>query len=203
VRPRLISEDQLLDLALGTFAELGFEGTSMRDLGRRLGMSHNMVQARYGSKDRLWHAAVDHGFHNLGVEIWDVGGPRLTDDVEMLRNAMIRYVSTVVENPSLQRIIQQESSRPGPRFEYMFTRSLEPTQRDADRVLKRLQSAGRIRAGGASTVFYFLVTYGLGAIGTFPDLTSRLGDPQLSPSQAARLAVDVIVNGLIHRSDGA
>jgi AcrR family transcriptional regulator len=59
--------DDLLPLALEAFADLGYEGASMRDLCRRLGVSHNLLHQRFGSKDRLWYAAVDHGFKALAT----------------------------------------------------------------------------------------------------------------------------------------
>ena len=56
----------MLEAALVSFAELGYEGTSVRDLCRQLGVSHNLIHQRFGSKDDLWYAAVDHGF----VALW-------------------------------------------------------------------------------------------------------------------------------------
>lgn len=53
VRPRLVSDDLLLDAALGAFAETGCEGASVRALCRRLEVSHNLLNTRYGSKERL------------------------------------------------------------------------------------------------------------------------------------------------------
>ena len=32
---------------------------------RQLGVSHNLIPQRFGSKDRLWYAAVDQGFGTL------------------------------------------------------------------------------------------------------------------------------------------
>jgi len=45
--------DDLLPLALEAFADLGYEGASMRALCRRIGVSHNLLHQRFGSTERL------------------------------------------------------------------------------------------------------------------------------------------------------
>ncbi len=62
MRPLVIPEAELLDRLLEAFADLGFEGTSIRQLCRHLGVSHNLIHTRYQSKENAWYRAVDHGF---------------------------------------------------------------------------------------------------------------------------------------------
>lgn len=62
-RPRAGQEidlDVLLQAALEAFAETGYDGTSVRQLSRRLGVSHALLTARFGSKEGLWFAAMEH-----------------------------------------------------------------------------------------------------------------------------------------------
>ncbi|MBB3981990.1 AcrR family transcriptional regulator [Sphingobium fontiphilum] len=61
---RAVDEDKLLGLAFATFAERGYEGTTLRDLSKRLGVSHNLLNVRFGRKEdfldrcgRLAHGA--------------------------------------------------------------------------------------------------------------------------------------------------
>ena len=65
----VVSDGALLDLALDAFADGGYEGTSVRELCRRLGVSHNLVHERYGSKELLWYAAIDHDWGVATVEM--------------------------------------------------------------------------------------------------------------------------------------
>jgi TetR/AcrR family transcriptional regulator len=63
-RPRAGDEvdlAMLLQAALDAFAETGYDGTSVRELSRRLGVSHALLTARFGSKEGLWFAAMEHG----------------------------------------------------------------------------------------------------------------------------------------------
>src|SRR3954468_2123074 len=119
MRPLVIEQDVLLDRLLEAFADLGFEGTSIRELCRHLGVSHNLIHIRYQSKDNAWYRAVDHGFEELGRALTEepaAGWP--TDSLEILRISMERYAVAAIERPALARIIQQEAARPGARFAY-------------------------------------------------------------------------------------
>ena len=62
-RPRIgeqLDLAALLQAALDAFAETGYDGTSVRELSRRLGVSHALLTARFGSKEGLWFAAMEH-----------------------------------------------------------------------------------------------------------------------------------------------
>src|ERR1700757_5170575 len=57
--------EEILDKALIMFATVGYDGMSLRTLNRELGVSHNLIYQRFGTKDELWRAAVDYGFGRL------------------------------------------------------------------------------------------------------------------------------------------
>jgi AcrR family transcriptional regulator len=52
------TEDQVLRAALHAFATDGFNGVSVRTLSSELGVSHNLLHQRFGSKDALWRACA-------------------------------------------------------------------------------------------------------------------------------------------------
>ncbi|MDT7670530.1 MAG: TetR/AcrR family transcriptional regulator, partial [Pseudonocardiales bacterium] len=54
--------DDVLAAALHAFATHGYQGVSVRTLNRELGVSHNLLHQRFGSKEAIWYAAVDWGF---------------------------------------------------------------------------------------------------------------------------------------------
>ncbi|MDQ2650289.1 MAG: TetR/AcrR family transcriptional regulator, partial [Actinomycetota bacterium] len=88
------STEELLDRALEAFAERGFEGTSVRELARDLGVSHNLIPQRLGSKEDLWFAAVDRGFGFLAVELTSVlvEVNDADDDLARLRALVRRFI---------------------------------------------------------------------------------------------------------------
>jgi AcrR family transcriptional regulator len=52
------SSDEIFLAALRAFATRGYDGTSVRELNQQLGVSHNLLNRRFGSKEQLWRATV-------------------------------------------------------------------------------------------------------------------------------------------------
>jgi AcrR family transcriptional regulator len=196
MRPRQVSDDVLLGKALAAFAEYGYDGASMRALCRRLEVSHNMLHERYGSKEALWYAAVDHGFRGLVAELGDAVLAAGDDPFDQLRAAMLRFVAATRATPALIQILHQESARRGPRYKHLFEHYVAPINEAGLRSLRQLQTEGRVRPGPVSTTFFHLTTYGLGAMSSHPASFAALGDAGANPEQAAVLGVDMILNSL-------
>jgi AcrR family transcriptional regulator len=196
VRPRLVSDDLLLDAALAAFAETGYEGASVRAICRRLEVSHNLLNKRYGSKEGLWFAAVEHGFGRLVDQLADAVAAAGEDPFDQLRAAMVRFAAVTRAEPALVRILSQESARPGPRYDHLFNRYVAPINEAGLRRLKVLQTDGRVRAGPVSTIFFHLTTHGLGAMSSHPESFAAFGDASADPEAAAEQAVDMILGSL-------
>lgn len=194
-----VDNDALLELALDLFAEVGFEGASIRELCRRLGVSHNLVHQRFGSKDRLWYASVDHGFRHLAGEFAEaVLGA--SDEIDGLRRVMCRFLEVTARSPALVGVINQESIAGGPRLDHLVDRYLAPAVRFMDAAIDGLVAAGRMRPIPAS-VLYILVAHGAGGVVSMGGLSGRLGLGNLATDDIALGAyvssvVDIIISGL-------
>lgn len=57
-RPRSISEDDALELALGVFWEKGYDRTSLADLGAAIGVGPSSIYNTFGSKAELFASAL-------------------------------------------------------------------------------------------------------------------------------------------------
>src|SRR5271155_4283689 len=66
----VIDDEALLDAAFEAFSQRGYEGVAVRELGRRLGISHNLIRVRFGSKEDLWRRAVDTRMGKGAGEVW-------------------------------------------------------------------------------------------------------------------------------------
>lgn len=194
------SDDEVLDAALEAFAESGYAAMSVRELARNLGVSHNLLPQRFGSKERLWYAAVDHGFVRLLAELVTVADDDPEDEVAALRAWVLRFVEANAARPALLRIINMEAVTGGPRLDYLFDRYIEPVRQFGQDALDELYAAGRIRTSSVG-LLYFLMTNGAGGATTFPGLASRLGasidreDPEAVHHYAVEV-VDVLFEGL-------
>ncbi len=193
-------EASVLDAALELFADVGYDGASVRDLCRRLGVSHNLLHQRYGSKERLWYAAVDRGFRDLAEEFIDAA-TGASDDLDELRRVMVRFLEVAALNPSLLRIINAESARGGPRLDHIVDAYLAPAMALMEEGATRLRDAGHLRPI-STPVLYVLVTHGAGGVLALGPLADRLGMGELrrDPASVRRYAedvVDLILAGLL------
>ena len=186
--------DDLLPMALDAFADLGYEGASMRALCRRLGVSHNLLHQRFGSKEGLWRAAVDHSFRSLATELVPETDE---DDLERLRFLMVRWLELTAASPALAKIINQEAGAGGPRLDYMFECYISPVTATMTRFLERLEAQGRLRHLHAGT-WYFLVIHGASGPLSLRALAEKFGNAP-SDEDVRRYAdevVDALLSGL-------
>jgi AcrR family transcriptional regulator len=172
----------------------------VREVARRLGVSHNHIPQRFGSKERLWHAAVDHGFELLLKDLLQVFENPPPDDLSRLRAMVVRFVEANAARPALLRIINHEAGVGGPRLNYLFDRFIEPVRQLGEKMLAQLHAQGQVRTKWVGLV-YFLMTNGAGGPVTFPGLAERLGtavdrhDPAAVRQYAERI-VDLLFEGI-------
>src|ERR1700682_1532586 len=100
-RPRAGEEINIetpLQASLEAFAETGYEGTSVRELSRRLGVSHALLTARFGSKEGLWFAAMEQVLKET-EKTWREVAEAPSDDLEALRQGVIQQVIFAAAHP--------------------------------------------------------------------------------------------------------
>lgn len=197
----MIGDVEILDAALLAFSELGYEGTSIRELSRELDVSHNLIPQRFGSKERLWYAAIDQGFGRLSIELLTVLQDPPGDEVGRLRSMVQRFIEANASHPALLRIINQEATTPGPRLDYLFETFIAPMREFGDAVLAQLAATGKLRTTSVS-LFYFLIVHGAGGPAALGPLAGLFGEPvdptdPESVRRHAEQAVAVLFDGLV------
>lgn len=65
-RPREFDEDKALDCALELFWRQGYEGTSIADLRKAIGITAPSLYAAFGSKEELYRRVLEHYLIGLG-----------------------------------------------------------------------------------------------------------------------------------------
>jgi TetR/AcrR family transcriptional regulator len=191
--------DQILDAAFRAFATYGYDGVAVRTLNRELGVSHNLIHQRFGSKQALWYAAVDRAFGQQTTELATWFDPTLTDPLDQLNYAIRRFVHYNAERPELLGMMNIEGRVDGERLDYIYDNYIAPSLEPLGRLLEFLTSQGRIRPISLRALF-FLVAHGAAAPFTLAPLARHFDDAEpLQPDQIAAqaaLTADLITSGL-------
>src|SRR5712672_3213188 len=93
--------EQILDAAFLAFATYGYDGATVRTLNRELGVSHNLIHQRFGSKQGLWYAAVDRAFSQQVTQLATAFDPTLDEPLDQLNHTIRRFVRYSAERPEL------------------------------------------------------------------------------------------------------
>jgi TetR/AcrR family transcriptional regulator len=194
-----LSADRILDAALRAFSTYGYDGVSVRTLNKELGASHSAIYQRFGSKEGLWRAAVDHGFGRITRHMADVFDPTITDPLEQLRLWIRRLMYFSAGHPEILGLMNIEGRQDTARLDYIFDTYIEPAMGRVSDLLVHLEKAGRIRPVPLRS-FHFLVSHGGAAPYTLVALAERF-DPAspMDPDEVALhadLVADLIVAGL-------
>jgi TetR/AcrR family transcriptional regulator len=205
-RPR--SEDSpagladILTAALQVFAENGFEGTSVAALNRRLGVSHNMIHQRFGSKEGLWYAAVDFAFGQIAEEI-DVDADMVEKDLaSAMRGVIVEFLEVHARHPEILRLVTVEGATAGPRLDYLFDAHVRPLYARLTNPLKPLIDQGVLSPIDVRSVHFLLAHGGTAPFSLAP--FARMLDPidpceQAAITHHAEFVADIIVTGIAAR----
>ncbi len=200
--PAVPEEEAIMQGGLEAFAELGYDRASARELARRLGVSHNFINDRYGAKAAFWRAVMDAA---LGAQL--AGLPQVdpsADDAEYLRRAITGFYRSAVDTPLIGRIFVDELSQDTERLEYLYERYIAPTLQPMMAAIERLVASGRMTPISMDVLFFAVIPPVAGMLDT--PLARRLGRPANFSSEqltaTAETLAAVVVNGLLATGAG-
>ncbi len=130
-----VSEDRVLDLAFNAFAERGYEGTTLRELAKVLGVSHNLLNVRFGTKEDLWRRAVDARVARIAPPVFEAFEARELDDEARLRELVHRFCRWAADNGEFAALAYVEGRRATWRIDYIVDAYLLPFKEQLDALL--------------------------------------------------------------------
>lgn len=188
-----VAAEEVLRRGLEAFAELGYEQTSVRELARRVGVSHNFFHDRYGSKLAFWRAVVDFAIADAGPLVDpDING---LDDAELLRALVGRLYRVAAARPQLHRLIWDEAARDSERLDYLVEHYIRPTLAVVAPAVERLVTAGRLPPTPMH-LLYFAVTGAVAGMIQAP-LARRIGRPEPLSDGELRAAADLLAQRVL------
>jgi len=124
--PRPVPEvpaERLINAAVSLFAQHGYDAVSTGAVAAAAGLTQSMVHYHFGTKEKLWRAAVEHIMHVRGsmfsLNLEDL---RDVDPLARLKIMVRRFVSTNAADPDLTRILIHEGMRDSPRLKWLAKR---------------------------------------------------------------------------------
>ncbi|MFB6933100.1 MULTISPECIES: TetR/AcrR family transcriptional regulator [Streptomyces] len=195
--PAVPEEQSILQRGLEAFAELGYDHASARELARRLGVSHNFINDRYGSKAAFWRAVVDHALGGQLARMPEVDDS--VDDAERLRLIITGFYRSAVDTPLVGRLFVEELNRETERLDYLYERYIAPTLQTLTPSIERLVAEGRMAPVPMDVLFFAVIPPVSGMVEV--PLARRLGravpaSPEQLTATAETLAA-LVVNGLL------
>jgi len=195
-----VPESRVLDLAFAAFAERGYEGTTLRELAKVLGVSHNLLNVRFGSKADLWRRSVDARVARIAPPVFAAfEAPGLSDE-QRLRQLVQRFCTWAAENPDFVSLSNIEGRRATWRLDHLVTSYILPFKVQLDALLLRVAATRPIRTI-STTAFMAILVQGVGFYFASRPMLERLGAAaEVAPDQfegQIRILADFILAGLL------
>lgn len=159
------TQQLILQTALREFSEKGFDGATARDIASVAGVNHGLIRYYFGTKEKLWRAAVDLAFAELNAGLARVtSDPDVSNERESTRQLIRNYVRYVARKPEFVRLMHDEGKRKGPRMRWMVDRHVKPIYEAMAELMSRAQGKGFLPAGIAPIHFHYILAGSVGLI---------------------------------------
>jgi TetR/AcrR family transcriptional regulator len=153
------SLNDIFSVALRVFSEKGFEGTSVGALNRELGVSHNLMHRRFGSKEALWYATVDWAFGRIDLELAPNDGLADPDPLRAAYSTICQFLEVHSRHPEILRLVSVEGATDSPRLTYLYEAHVQPLYARLTAPLKPLVDLGVMTEADVRSL-HFMVTHG-------------------------------------------
>ena len=197
------TQRKLLEAALLAFSENGFKGTSTRDIAERAGVHHPLITYHFKNKEELWRTAADRVFSRFIGVLKTVQERTAKKSPRERMAAMIRaYVHYAADNPSLHKLLFQESSHSNPRLDWLIETYMRPLFEVAVDDLRRLQAEGVAPRGDPALLFNMIRVSAGALLALSVELKGSSGLDLDDPAKVEMLA-DMIIDIFLPGKDPA
>ncbi|MDG2175964.1 MAG: TetR family transcriptional regulator [Gammaproteobacteria bacterium] len=139
------TRELILRIAALAFAENGYSGTSLRDIGEQAGINFQSIRYHFGSKEDLWEIvvatlsrkALEAGMHHEQA----IAGLPLKEQLHAQIRALVSYQVT---NPELMFILTREAMKKSERYKNIYPKYVSNLYEFTGKFFGRLQKEGII-----------------------------------------------------------
>lgn len=155
----------ILKHALEAFALKGFNGSSTRDIAAAAGANLGLIPYYFGSKEKLWRAAVDLAFAEMEKGVHAIlADPSIPDERERTARLIRAHVHFVARHPEFVRLMHEEGKRRGPRMRWIVDRHVKPLYESIGELIARGRQDGSLPIDFAPLHFFYVLAGAAGMI---------------------------------------
>src|SRR5271154_1809590 len=169
-----VPEARVLNLAFQTFARRGYDGTTLRALAKQLGVSHNLLNVRFGNKSSLWRRAVDARVAEAAPPVYAAFDAPGLDEETRLRQFIHRFCRWAQQNPELVGITNVECRHASWRLDYIVDGYLLPFKQRLDALMASVEAIRPLRPLSTPALMSMLVQ-GVGFYFASGPMLERIG----------------------------
>ena len=159
------TRDKIVSAALDVFADKGFEAASTRQIAARVGVNHGLIPYYFGTKQKLWQAAVDHAFGDMQEEVDAILADLTTPDPRERAARMIRaHVHFVARRPAFLQLMFEEGKRRGERMRWIVDRHVKPLYDAVTEVISQVPRRDDAAPDISPVHFFYVIAGATGLI---------------------------------------
>ena len=191
------SKARIIAAARHSFASVGFEGASTRQIAGEAGVAQSLLLYHFKSKDALWRAVMDDLFAGMTARMTQAlaasGGGTLG---ERLMAIVTAFVDLTAGNADIHRIMTVEGRHESDRLKWLVETHLRDGYLQACALIRRGQEAGVVRPGDPTLLYYSFIAIAGTAFSLAPEirLISR-NDQAVDPGAVTALIRSLLIIG--------
>lgn len=141
-----VPAERLIQAAVSLFAQHGFDAVSTGAIASAAGLTQSMVHYHFGTKEKLWKAAVEHIMHVRGNKFsMNMEDLRDVDSLARLKIMLRRFISANAADPDLTRILIHEGMNDSPRLKWIAKRYMIRGYKAFDDAIEAAIASGAVR----------------------------------------------------------
>ena len=136
----------ILEAAVRLFSQKTFDGTSLKEIAEAVGVGHPLVHYHFGSKEKLWKAAVEHVWSNLERDYRMI--LQTTVDMQAIDTLKIlgrSYAKFCIQYPQHIGLVTNEVRSLSQRFEWLMSKYIKPIHEQLDSIIAKAIKEGDVR----------------------------------------------------------
>ncbi|MEM7019483.1 MAG: TetR/AcrR family transcriptional regulator [Pseudomonadota bacterium] len=153
-----VTRERLLKAAIRSFASVGYEASSTRQIETDAGVKRGLISYHFGTKESLWKAAATWMFQQAQDEMENTAQNAVDiDPVARLRYSIRAIVRFFARYPEVNRLMTREGMDNDWRLEWLIEHASRPWYEQVRKLYEEAQKLGMAPAMDYPHFYYILV----------------------------------------------